>query len=171
MGRMAEKPLTAGAGGLRPGHLGPLGRRPGQGPRHRRHLQTPGQPALRGDRRRGLRGVKRVVSDAHEAAVAEIFNATWHRCRLISPATRSPTPARAGVGSSRPSSRPGSPWRERHGVGHRLRPLRVGKTRKPIDEMDRRQQAAEGRPNTRPRPTGAASPTSLGRARVSSRVD
>ncbi|AVT78139.1 mobile element protein [Rhodopseudomonas palustris] len=35
--------------------------------------------------RRALRGVKLVVSDAHEgikAAVSKIFNATWKRCRL-----------------------------------------------------------------------------------------
>jgi transposase-like protein len=35
--------------------------------------------------RRGLRGVKLVVSDAHEglkAAVARIFSATWQRCRV-----------------------------------------------------------------------------------------
>ena len=35
--------------------------------------------------RRGLRGVKLVVSDAHEgikAAVARVFNATWQRCRV-----------------------------------------------------------------------------------------
>ena len=35
--------------------------------------------------RRGLRGVKLVISDAHEgikAAVAKVFNATWQRCRV-----------------------------------------------------------------------------------------
>ena len=35
--------------------------------------------------RRGLRGVKLVVSDAHEglkAAVARVFSATWQRCRV-----------------------------------------------------------------------------------------
>jgi transposase-like protein len=35
--------------------------------------------------RRGLRGVKLVISDAHEgikAAVSKIFNATWQRCRV-----------------------------------------------------------------------------------------
>ena len=35
--------------------------------------------------RRGLRGVKLEVSDAHEgikAAVAKVFNATWQRCRV-----------------------------------------------------------------------------------------
>ena len=35
--------------------------------------------------RRGLRGVKLVVSDAHEglkAAVAKVLNATWQRCRV-----------------------------------------------------------------------------------------
>jgi putative transposase len=40
---------------------------------------------LRGLARRGLRGVKLVVSDAHEgikAAVAKLLNATWQRCRV-----------------------------------------------------------------------------------------
>jgi putative transposase len=40
---------------------------------------------LRKLRRRGLRGVKLVVSDAHEgikAAVAKLRNATWRRCRV-----------------------------------------------------------------------------------------
>ena len=35
--------------------------------------------------RRGLRGVKLVISDAHEgikAAVSKVFNATWQRCRV-----------------------------------------------------------------------------------------
>ena len=40
-------------GGLHPGHLDPLGRRPGQGDGDERHLQEPGQPAVRGDRRQG----------------------------------------------------------------------------------------------------------------------
>lgn len=40
---------------------------------------------LRSLTRRGLRGVKLVVSDAHEglkAAVAKVLNATWQRCRV-----------------------------------------------------------------------------------------
>ncbi len=40
---------------------------------------------LRGLARRGLRGVKLVVSDAHEglkAAIAEVLHATWQRCRV-----------------------------------------------------------------------------------------
>jgi transposase-like protein len=40
---------------------------------------------LRKLRQRGLRGVKLVVSDAHEglkAAVAKLLNATWQRCRV-----------------------------------------------------------------------------------------
>jgi transposase-like protein len=40
---------------------------------------------LRGLARRGLRGVKLVVSDAHEgikAAVSKVMNATWQRCRV-----------------------------------------------------------------------------------------
>jgi len=40
---------------------------------------------LRGLARRGLRGVKRVISDAHEglkAAVTRVLRATWQRCRV-----------------------------------------------------------------------------------------
>ena len=40
---------------------------------------------LRKLRRRGLRGVKLVISDAHEglkAAVAKVMHATWQRCRV-----------------------------------------------------------------------------------------
>ena len=40
---------------------------------------------LRSLMRRGLRGVKLVISDAHEglkAAVSKVFNATWQRCRV-----------------------------------------------------------------------------------------
>ena len=40
---------------------------------------------LRSLMRRGLRGVKLVISDAHEslkAAVAKVLNATWQRCRV-----------------------------------------------------------------------------------------
>jgi putative transposase len=40
---------------------------------------------LRSLTRRGLRGVKLVVSDAHEglkAAIAKVLGATWQRCRV-----------------------------------------------------------------------------------------
>jgi putative transposase len=40
---------------------------------------------LRSLTRRGLRGVKLVISDAHlglKAAIAKIFKATWQRCRV-----------------------------------------------------------------------------------------
>ena len=40
---------------------------------------------LRSLKRRGLGGVKVVISDAHEgikAAVASVFKATWQRCRV-----------------------------------------------------------------------------------------
>ena len=40
---------------------------------------------LRGLARRGLRGVKLVISDAHEglkAAITKILSATWQRCRV-----------------------------------------------------------------------------------------
>ena len=62
--------------------------------------------------RRGLRGVELVISDAHEglkAAVAEVLNATWQRCRALSGAMRWPTPARAVAAWFRPSSPPPSP--------------------------------------------------------------
>src|SRR5512132_4222205 len=41
------------ARGLHPGCVDPLRRQPGQSPRHDRHLQEPGLPAVRGDRRQG----------------------------------------------------------------------------------------------------------------------
>ncbi len=40
---------------------------------------------LRGLARRGLRGVKLVISDAHsglKAAIAKVLHATWQRCRV-----------------------------------------------------------------------------------------
>ena len=40
---------------------------------------------LRGLRQRGLTGVQRVISDAHEglkAAIAQVFSASWQRCRV-----------------------------------------------------------------------------------------
>ena len=57
--------------------------------------------------RRGLRGVKLVVSDAHEgikATVAKVLNASWQRF-----VTHGPIPARAADASSPPSSPPRSP--------------------------------------------------------------
>jgi putative transposase len=62
--------------------------------------------------RRGLRGVKLVVSDAHEglkAAVSKVLSATWQRCRVHSCATRLRMPGEADGASSRPSSPPPSP--------------------------------------------------------------
>jgi transposase-like protein len=59
--------------------------------------------------RRGLSGVKLVVSDAHEgikAAVSKVLSATWQRCRVHFIAMRWPMPERAGGASSRPSSQP-----------------------------------------------------------------
>lgn len=51
--------------------------------------------------RRGLRGVKLVISDAHEglkAAMARVMNATWQRCRVPSPGFMPGVPA----GTDRP---------------------------------------------------------------------
>ena len=62
--------------------------------------------------RRGLRGVKLVVSDAHEgikAAVAKVLNATGSAAASTSCATRWRMPARAAGVSSPPSSPPRSP--------------------------------------------------------------
>jgi transposase-like protein len=62
--------------------------------------------------RRGLRGVKLVISDAHEgikAAVSKLLCASWQRCRSTSCATPLPTLAKAAGASSRPSSAPPSP--------------------------------------------------------------
>jgi hypothetical protein len=47
---------------------------------------------LRSLMRRGLRGVRLVISDAHggpKAAVAKVLSATWQRCRFVSGARRS----------------------------------------------------------------------------------
>ena len=63
-------------------------------------------------RRRGLRGVKLVISDAHEgikAAVAKVLNAPGSAAASTSCATSWPMRARAAAGSSRPSSPPPSP--------------------------------------------------------------
>ncbi len=62
--------------------------------------------------RRGLRGVKLVISDAHEvikAAVSRVLNVTWQRCRVHSWATCWRMPAKAGAASSPPSSPPPLP--------------------------------------------------------------
>jgi putative transposase len=65
--------------------------------------------------RRGLRGVKLVISDAHEgikAAVTKVLCATWQRCRaLTSCVTCWPMPARAAVASPVPLSPPPLPRR------------------------------------------------------------
>src|ERR1700735_3153550 len=49
--RLAEKALTAVAGSLCAGRVHPLGRRSGSGNGHDRHIQKPGQPTVRRDRR------------------------------------------------------------------------------------------------------------------------
>jgi len=63
--------------------------------------------------RRGLRGVKLVVSDAHEgikAAVSKVLSTTWQRCRVhFMRNALARTPAEAADASSRPSSPPPSP--------------------------------------------------------------
>ncbi len=68
--------------GRREGARGLLGRRP----RHRpSEAETFWTEFLRKLARRGLRGVKLVISDAHEgikASVAKVMTASWQRCRV-----------------------------------------------------------------------------------------
>ena len=78
---------------------------------------------LRSLARRGLRGVKLLISDDHKglkAAATRILGATWQRCRVhfarsaaacTSPATCWPMPAARAGASSPPSSPPPSPRR------------------------------------------------------------
>lgn len=67
---------------------------------------------LRALARRGLRGVKLVISDAHEglkAAVAKVLHASWQRCRvhfMRADPQSWPMPANRGAASSPPSSAP-----------------------------------------------------------------
>ena len=94
---------------------------------------------LRSLARRGLRGVKLVVSDAHEglkAAIAKILGAAWQRClaacsqaaESTSCATPWPTPARPSVASSRPGLAPPSlrTTRRRHANSGARSPTRRG---------------------------------------------
>ena len=62
--------------------------------------------------RRGLRGVKLVISDAHEgikAAIAKVLNATWQRCRVHFMRNAWRTLAKAVAASSPPSLPPPLP--------------------------------------------------------------
>ena len=62
--------------------------------------------------RRGLRGVKLVISDAHEglkAAITRVLNATWQRCRVHSCEICWPIPDATAAGSPPRSSAPSSP--------------------------------------------------------------
>ena len=63
---------------------------------------------LRRLRHRGLRGVKLVVSDAHDglkAAITKVLNATWQRCRVPSPGFMPGVPAGTDRSPSRPIMR------------------------------------------------------------------
>ena len=67
---------------------------------------------LRSLARRGLHGVKLVISDAHESlkrATRRVLHATWQRCRFTSCATCLPLPARATGAWWPPGSAPRSP--------------------------------------------------------------
>jgi putative transposase len=75
---------------------------------------------LRKQARRGLRGVKLVVSDAHEgikATVGKVLNAIWQRCRVHFMRTHWRMPARAGDASSPLSSPPPLPRTTRRRPG------------------------------------------------------
>ena len=86
---------------------------------------------LRGLARRGLRGVKLVISDAHEgikAAVSKLLYSTWQRCRVTSCAMSWHTPARVAGASSRPSlAQPSRRKRRKQPVSSGARwPIRCG---------------------------------------------
>jgi len=94
---------------------------------------------LRSLARRGLRGVKLVISDAHEglkAAITKILGAAWQRClaacnqaaESTSCATPWPMPARPSAASSRRGSVPLSPrtTRRRHANSGARSPTRHG---------------------------------------------
>ncbi len=100
---------------------------------------------LRGLEKRGLKGVKLVISDAHEglkAAIAQVFRATWQRCRVHfmrnalayvpKPSIRWWPPP-----SGRCSCRPTKPLRRRPGdkVADQLRP-RIRKLAALMDEAE-----------------------------------
>ena len=79
--------------------------------------------------RRGLRGVKLVVSDAHEgikAAVTKVLCATWQRCRVplheerAGPCRQERSPRRLGL--HRHSLRPGDAGSRQHPMARRCRP-------------------------------------------------
>ena len=88
---------------------------------------------LRKLRRRGLRGTKLVISDAHEgikAAVTKLVNATWQRCRVHT--------MRNALAHAGKSSRRG-----RRGLHeHRFRPGNRGRRQDPMAQ-DRRSTAPD----------------------------
>ncbi len=96
--------------------------------------------------RRGLRGVKLVISDAHEgikASVAKVMTASWQRCRSTSCATSWPMPAlgparRLGLHRHRlrPGGRRGSS--PAMASGGRSTPAQVPKLAALMDTADRR---------------------------------
>jgi putative transposase len=66
---------------------------------------------LRSLNRRGLRGVKLVISDSHEgikAAVAKVLNATWQRCRVHTIRTQ----LRASADRTAATGRSGPQWND-----------------------------------------------------------
>jgi transposase-like protein len=92
--------------------------------------------------RRGLRGVKLVISDAHEgikAAVSKILCASWQRCRVH---PRVKPEGMLHAQRPRPCRAPG-PARRLRLHRHRLRPERCGIGQGPVAPC-RRPAAAEG---------------------------
>ena len=97
---------------------------------------------LRKLRRRGLRGVKLVVSDADEgikAAVAKLMNATWRATACAPSAIRWLVPARAGGTSSPPS------WHRLRSGRRRGRQGAVAQGRRPAPAEARQARRLHGR--------------------------
>jgi len=69
---------------------------------------------LRKLRRRGLRGVKLVISDAHEgikAAVSKVLTSSWQRCRVGGASSRPSSPPLSPRTTPRPPAANGARWR------------------------------------------------------------
>ena len=98
---------------------------------------------LRKLRRRGLRGVKLIVSDAHEgikAAVAKLINATWQRCRVHTMRN-----ALAHAGKSQPARRLGLHGDRLRSGQRRSRQGAVAQGRRPTQAQAAQARRVHGR--------------------------
>ena len=135
---------------------------------------------LKSTLRRGLRGVKLVISDAHErlkAAIRRVVGAPWQRCRVRAldaqrVVLRAQGAAEHGVGRLAPGDRPGAPARRRsrrlcRPGGRGRQPLgHAIQSRDPLDHPERR---VEGRHERQQQPLASPKQSSRGRRKASTR--